>query len=539
MSATATAPVSPQSTPGQAESRPVAEPQRRWWNTALNTLPNLAVFSLLGGVMLLGHQTGWKMPKMSELMGRAEIVADDWCSEHLVPESQCIECNPDLYPKSKPFGFCDEHGVAECVIHHPELAQVNQEPQFPKYDTIRAIGVLQRAENNSRDTLHTNRIQFTSPESVTRAGIDVDVVQERPMMEAISANGELNFDPTRVAQLSTRVPGNVAVVLKTVGDAVSPGEILALVDSAQVGQAKSQMVQAVVQLKLRRNTVDRLRSSGDAIPQKLVTEADSAFQEAEIALVSARQALANLGFDVPEKFDLADPKRLADDLRFLDIPTFVVASLPSSTKTGNLIPLRAPYGGVVVSADVVAGEVVDTSRTLFTVADPTRMWLLLNVRQEDAKYVKHGLPVKFQTDDRTQEVTGSLSWISAAVNEKTRTLQVRITVANPDGALRDKAYGTGKIILREEANAVTVPHEAVQSTPDAHFVFVRDKNYFKADAPKVFYVRQVRVGARHDKYVELLAGVLPGEVVVTRGSPVLLAQLLRSSLGAGCGCHQD
>jgi len=51
-------------------------------------------------------------------------------------------------------------------------------------------------------------------------------------------------------------------------------------------------------------------------------------------------------------------------------------------------------------------------------------------------------------------------------------------------------------------------------------------------------MRQVRIGARDDRYVELLAGVLPGEVVATKGSPALLAQLLRSSLGAGCGCHE-
>ena len=110
---------------------------------------------------------------------------------------------------------------------------------------------------------------------------------------------------------------------------------------------------------------------------------------------------------------------------------------------------------------------------------------------------------------------------------------------NSQGLLRDRMYGTGHIILREEPNAIVVPKIAVQSTADAHFVFVRDKNYFKKDAPKVFYVRQVRIGASDDEFTELLAGVLPGEVVATEGSSVLLGQLLRSNLGAGCGCHQE
>lgn len=541
MSTTPSTPVRPLATPLQAENRSKVKLRRRWWLTALKAVPNLAVFLLLGGVMYLGHHTGWKMPKMSEFLGTTNVAAHDWCSEHLVPESQCIECTPELYPKAKPFGFCREHGVAECVIHHPELAQVEGEPQLPKYNTSQAIALVARSENSSRDALHKNRIQFTSIESVNRSGIDVGVVQERLMTEVITANGELNFDPTRVAHLSTRAPGSVAVVFKKIGEKVAPGEILALIDASHVGQAKAQLLQAVVQLQLRKTTVERLRTAsvGGAIAGKVLLDAESSFQEAKIAFISSRQAIANLGFEIPNELEAADSEKLSADIRFLDIPTSVIAALPRGAKTANLLPVRAPFGGLVVASEVVVGEVVDTSSTLFTVADPSRMWLLLNVSQEDAKKVRLDLPVTFQTDDHSQEITGSVSWISPAVDRKTRTLQVRITIANSGGALRDKGYGTGKIFLRKEPNAIVVPRDAVQSTPDSHFVFVRDKNFFKEDAPKVFHVRQVRIGTFDDQFVELLAGVLPGEVVVTKGSVVLLAQLLRSSLGAGCGCHKD
>ena len=163
---------------------------------------------------------------------------------------------------------------------------------------------------------------------------------------------------------------------------------------------------------------------------------------------------------------------------------------------------------------------------------------MLNVRQEDAKYVRRGQTVRFQADNGDRMVAGQIAWISPAVDEQTRTVQVRVAVANEDGALQDKTFGTGRIILREEPNAIVVPRDAVQSTPDASFVFVRDKNYFDEKSPKFFHVRQVRLGARDDQYVELLAGVLPGEVIASKGSNVLLAQLLRSNLGAGCGCHE-
>jgi len=509
--------------------------------TVLNGIPTLVVFALLGGVLYLGHHTEWKIPKVSTLLGKTSEASDDWCTEHLVPESQCIECRSELYPKPKPFGFCREHGVAECVIHHPELAQIKGEPQLPKYDTLAPLALIARAENNSRNTLHLSRVQFPSAESVIRSDIDVDVVQERPMQDAITANGELIFDPTRVAHLSTRAPGTISAVFKTIGDEVAAGEILALVDASHVGQVKSQFLQAVVQHQLRKTTAERLRpvANSGAVAQKSLIEAESALQEAQVALIAARQAMANLGFDLPEGLETTDAETLAGQLRLLGIPANVAAVLPVGTKSANLIPVRAPDNGVLIASQVVAGEVVDTTSTLFTVAAPDRLWLLLNVRQEDAKYVKRNLPVVFKADDGSAELRGAVGWISPAIDRQTRTLQVRVVVNNPDGALRDKTFGTGQIVLREEPNAVVVPREALQSTSDAHFVFVRDKHYFDEGAPKVFHVRQVRVGARDGQFAELLAGVLPGEVVATKGSAVILAQLLRSNLGTGCGCHEN
>lgn len=540
MSAIVTAPARPSTSPGKADHRPAVKPWHRRLKAFADGLPNLIVFSLLGGVMYFGHHTGWRMPKVSELMGAAAVAPDDWCTEHLVPESQCIECQPELHPKADEFGFCRDHGVAECVIDHPGLAQVRGEPRPPQYDTAAAISLLPRAANNSRDTLHTRRVQFASAEAVARAGIEVDVVQERPMMDAVTANGELTFDPTRVAHLASRVPGMVAFVFKTIGEEVQAGEILALVDSAQVGHAKTQLVQSIVQLQLRQNTVERLQpiAKSGAVPQRSLIEAESTLQEAEVAVLSARQVLANLGFELTEHLDTVAPQKLSDDLRFLGVPSSLVAALPSHARTANLIPIRAPLDGVVVSSRIVAGEVVDTTSPLFTVADSRQVWLLLHVRQEDAKYLSHGLPVRFQTDDGAAEVTGHLSWISPAVNEQTRTIQVRVVVDNPEGTLRDRMFGTGRIILREEPNAIVVPREAVQSTGDVNLVFVRDKNYFEDNSPKFFHVRQVRVGARDEQHVELLAGVLPGEVVATVGSPVLMGQLLRSAFGSGCGCHE-
>jgi cobalt-zinc-cadmium efflux system membrane fusion protein len=382
-------------------------------------------------------------------------------------------------------------------------------------------------------------VQFADAAAADKAGVDIDIVAERPMRETVAANGELQFDPTRVAHLSSRAGGTVAVVFKQVGDAVSEGEILALVDAVQVSQAKSQLQQAIVQRDSRQLSYDRLKAAGEGVAAITVADAHAALQQADVALISARQELVNLGLDVPEEIDQQDPKQVAAALRFLGIPHDVVESLPPATRSANLIAIRAPHGGVIVAAEIVAGEVVDPNDVLFTVADPGRMWLTLHVRQEDARYVTTGQQVVFRTDGGTQEVTGPITWISPTVDPRTRTVKARVIVENTQSRLKDNTFGTGQIVLRDEPHAVVVPREALQSTADTRFVFVRDRNYLNEKSHKVFHPRQVRTGARDDKYVEILAGVLPGEVVATKGSAVLLAHLLRGDLGAACGCHEQ
>ncbi len=507
----------------------------------LNGLPTIIVFLLLGSVMFLGHHTGWKLIPAAELFGEQEHEADDWCAEHLVPESECIECDPDLYPKPKEYGFCKIHGVAECVIDHPDLAQVNGEPQLPQYDTAAAIALLPRPENNPLESMHKSRIQFASIESARKFGIDIDIVQTHLMRDEISANAEVVYDPMRVAQLKTKAPGSVVAVYKTVGDPVQQGEIVAIVDAVRVGDAKSAIIQALVQVQFEQAKVDRLKDAGKngSIARKFLLEAEAAYRKAEVNLIAAKQALANLGFILPENIEEADPKKLAAELLYRDIPTHLVGTLPQRQRTANLIPVLAPFNGIVTSQNVVAGEVVDSTTMMLKVVDPSQMWLVLNVKQEEAQYVHIGLPVRFESDDETAQIDGNISWISPEIDPQTRTIQVRVVLENSEGLLRDRMYGMGHIILREEPNAIVVPKIAVQSTSDAHFVFVRDKNYFNDDAPKVFYVRQVRLGASDGEFVELLAGALPGEVVATQGSSVLLGQLLRSNLGAGCGCHSE
>jgi cobalt-zinc-cadmium efflux system membrane fusion protein len=268
-------------------------------------------------------------------------------------------------------------------------------------------------------------------------------------------------------------------------------------------------------------------------------EADTALQEGKISLMRAQQKLVNLGFAVDaEEFSDLTTEEITERIQFLGLPAETLASLGNDSRTSNLFPLCSPLDGVVVERTIVPGEVIDNSAMLFGIADVRQMWLTLDVRQDEAKYLSLGQTVLFRPSDSENEpeIKGSLAWISTAADDQTRTVKVRVNLPNEDGRLRANTFGTGRIVLREEPRATVVPSEAVHWDGCCNVVFVRDKNFFNEGAPKFFHIRKVRPGVKDGETTEIIAGLLPGEVIASKNSVVLEAQLLKSNLGAGCGC---
>lgn len=515
------------------------------WQLLRRAVPTVAVVAALIGVAIWGHHTDWKLPKFSSLLGEPVEEPDDWCLEHNVAESQCIECDGELLPRDKDYGWCKEHGVAQCPLHHPNVAQLKHSPSVPPEvfeSAERALSLRRRSENNSRCKLHERRLQFASAEAVEKVGLEVDVAHQRPIIEAVVANGEIRYDETRMAPLVSRVSGTAWRVYKRVGDQVREGEILALIDAAEIGKAKAAFLQAITHVRHETTNVDKLKplAASQTVSGRQFREAEATLEDAQIALHGAQQALTNLGFSIDgDELAAASIDEIAQDLRFLGLPDDLAARI--NTATSNLFPVKAPIDGVVVDRSLVAGEVVETNAPLFSVADVGQMWLMLDVREEDVKLLSLGQKVLFHptNGDDEDDVEGSLSWISTSVDDQTRTVEARVDVGNAAGRLRANTFGTGRIVLREEAQAVVVPTEALHWDGCCHVVFVRDKNYLTVGAPKFFHVRKVRPGVKSSSGTEIIVGLLPGEVIATKNSVVLEAQLLKSNLGAGCGCGAD
>ncbi len=516
-------------------------PVRRFVSLITGSIGPTLVLAGFAAVFYYGHQNDWRIPKFAALTGPVEPVIDDWCEEHSVPESICVQCDPTLMPKGPDYGWCPEHGVHNCPLHHPDVAQLNETPTVLPNDlerASRALAVASRKENNSACEVYKTRIQFASVESVKQAGVDVELVERQPIEESVSGSGEIVYDPTRQASLASRLPGSVWSVQKKVGDKVAKGEVLAVIDAPEVGNLKSNLLRSLAEEKLQQQNVSRLTQAREAVAGSLILNAEAALSKAQADVLNVEQSLRNLGLPVQvDSLRGMSDRQVLDDLRLLGIPDSIRPELDRQIATTNLLPVISPIEGAVSKRMVSAGEVVDPTRILFEVADTRQMWLTLNVPLESMDQLAVGQSIHFQADGSRREVAGQLDWISTTANKQTRMVQVRAVLPNPDGYLRSETFGTGRVILRNEPDAIVIPKGASHWEGCCQIVFVRDKHYFDSpESYKVFHVRSVRLGATNGNYTEVIAGVLPGEVIATAGSDVLRAQLLKNNLGAGCDC---
>jgi cobalt-zinc-cadmium efflux system membrane fusion protein len=461
--------------------------QLRWSNllkSVLGQLGNLAVLAALFGLLAWGHLTHWKAPKFSSLF-----------------REPAAEKSPSLPHDGAP---ADSPAVARSNEQAPALASV----------------------------------RLASKEAVIKSGIELSAVERRPMTQEVVALGMVTYDQTRIAQLSARVSGTVWSVQKNVGQAIKKGETLAIIEAREVGRVKAEFLQAVVDEELKTLTLARMKSVPSAMSERRIREAEAEEREAHIRLFNAQQTLVNLGLPIRLE-DVANlhDEELVQRVHFLGLPDSLVKTLDPETTTANLIPLIAPFDGVVIGREIVTGELVDpSSGAQIVVADVSRMWIELDVRKEDAAKLRLGQDAVFTVDGVPGEIRSHIAWISTELDSRTHTVQARLEVENPlirtdagpDGQrlLRANMFGVAHVLIHAKPHALAVPSAAIQRDGAAFIVFVNSTK-------QTFQPRVVEVGITDDDFTEILSGVSEGESVAAAGSHVLKAEILKTRLATG------
>jgi cobalt-zinc-cadmium efflux system membrane fusion protein len=358
-------------------------------------------------------------------------------------------------------------------------------------------------------------VRLSGPQTARKAGIAVELVQTAAVPSVIMANGEVSYDQTRLARVRPRVSGIAAELRGNVGDAVRQGDVLAVIDSAELGDAKADYLAAVPMVELWTQALARNRGLGERgiVAEKQILEAETELRRVKAEALKARQRLRNLGLSGEQIARLAEED---EDER-------------------NRLEITAPLSGTVVRRGAVSGEAVEPTTELFTIADVSRVWMHLDVYEKDLRRIRIGQPVIFRVPGMpAAEFTGAVTWIDTEVNDQARTIRVRAEVANPDGLLRANMFGKGEIQTGDADSSLVVPRDAVQWEGSSFVVFVQkttDGQQTSAD----YEPRRVLLGREGNGLAELAwADLQPGALVVTTGSFLLKTEIQKGAIGAGC-----
>jgi cobalt-zinc-cadmium efflux system membrane fusion protein len=406
----------------------------------------------------------------------------DWCREHGLPESMCTRCNPKLVAKFVKSGdFCREHRYPEsvCPICKPELVEAAGEelPPFPEPGT---------------------RVRLASAETARDVGIETEPVQKRRFSQTLDVVGEVAFDANRHAQLSSRGDALVIGVLVDVGDPVEKGQALVTLASASVGADQAQLSAARARVEAARARLERERALAEKgiSPRRDVEDAQRELSSAQAELGAAKSALAASG------------------------------ARPSGT--GGQYTLVAPFAGTVVARKAVAGKTAGSGEILVEVADLSTMWANLDIPETEAALVRPGQNVRVTLEGVKGSVReGTITRVSPTVDPHSRTVRARVELPNPDGALKAGLFLRAQIAVAPEQEALMVPSNAIQRVEGRNVVFLQ-----KEDA--LFEPVAVDVGAADGSFTEVRAGLTADARVVTTGAFLLKTEIMKDAIGAGC-----
>lgn len=334
------------------------------------------------------------------------------------------------------------------------------------------------------------------------AGIDLSEAGAAPIARRVSVPGTIVPDSGRVAHVSVKLAGSVAELRKNIGDDVAKDEILAVLESREVADAKSEYLAAKLNNELQQDLTSRDKSlwEGRAVPEQQYIKSRNAAAQTEMRFGIARQKLIALGVMDQE-----------------------IAGLPQAPDgTMRSQNVRAPISGRIVERKVELGTAVgrDNLETeLFVIVDLSRVWVELSVSSADLPLVKEGQAVDVVLRGPAESGTGKIVFVSPLLDKDTRSARVVASLDNPEGRWRPGSFVTAAIAVEKRDAPVTVPFAAIQTVDGRKAVFVRTKDGFEA--------RDVKLGRRDGPMVEILAGLAAGETIATSNTFSLKAEVAK------------
>ena len=203
-----------------------------------------------------------------------------------------------------------------------------------------------------------------------------------------------------------------------------------------------------------------------------------------------------------------------------------VNSLHVPSQITSELGLPSPVSGTITKRDVNQGEVVEANKELMRVTDLANVWVIAQVYEKDLVSLREGSGSSITTDAYPGKLfRGHVTYIDSNLNQETRTAQVRVELDNPGQILKIGMYVNVALAStgNSERTMPTIPASAVQNMNEKQVVFV------VTDKPNVFVVKPVRLGSESNNQFPVLEGLNVGDKIVTEGSFLLRAELLKQN----------
>ncbi|HXI11129.1 MAG TPA: efflux RND transporter periplasmic adaptor subunit [Thermoanaerobaculia bacterium] len=338
-----------------------------------------------------------------------------------------------------------------------------------------------------------------NPEELSSANVVIERVGPARMKNVVELPGQIALNADKTAHVVPRLSGVVTEVRKNLGDRVTRGEVIAVLDSGDLATAKQAYIESVQRLELARSSAAR----EEALWRKKISPEEDylirkqAFEEAKLTWQATTQRLAALG-----------------------LPAGEIRGLRSGQGTLARYALRAPLTGVVIAKNVTVGEAVEATGNIFTVADLSSVWADITVPPNQLGAIRTGQPVIVQWEAQDMKVAGTVTYVESLVGEETRSSRARVVIANPNGVWRPGLFVKVLVTQNETTVPMAVKAEALQTFRDWEVVFIKVGNLFEA--------RPLEMGRREGEWIEVLSGLKPGLEYAAKNSFVVKADVMKS-----------
>ncbi|MBW2708377.1 MAG: efflux RND transporter periplasmic adaptor subunit [Deltaproteobacteria bacterium] len=363
-------------------------------------------------------------------------------------------------------------------------------------------------ESLKSEPVHQDEDHILLSEDQVRAlGIVTAKAGPGTLETVLTLPGEIVLNDDNVALVTPYVSGYVKEIRKRQGDPVRRGEVMAVLESRELADAGSAYLSARERLTLAVKNFEREESlwRKKISPELDYLESKMALSAARIAVRSAQQKLMALGLS---KGALDRLPRQAD------------ASL-------TRYEILSPLNGQVLEKNLSLGEMVESTDSVYRVADMNTVWVRINLLQRQLPFLKKDMAVHIQGDGPMASATGRLTFIGPLVGKETRTANGRATLSNPDGEWRPGLFVSARILAGEKHIPFLVPKRAVQRIGGESVVFVPGEGGFEE--------RVVTTGRSDENHVEITAGLSPEDRYVIDGAFELKATLTTDAMGSHAG----